>query len=229
MNGSQRSSAMPQSSATGEPSPSEQRAGAATPVARAAIESLRLLFRVSSHRFRPKGGCHRHCDCDDDGCRPHCGCDDESAVDCASPRALAGPLSTPKANWGRSLAKRSPRAYRPRKRRSRQERNASGHPFRAERTLAPSSGRMLSTVCPSLGGRTQVLALCERLGDPAREVCYWPKCEVPECPQLRRHWGKSGLVSDVAKPPKMTQTGLQPGRNLAARRARDFVRQSVML
>jgi len=32
---------------------------------------------------------------------------------------------------------------------------------------------MLSTVCPRLGGRTLVLALCECLGDPAREVRYW--------------------------------------------------------
>jgi hypothetical protein len=32
---------------------------------------------------------------------------------------------------------------------------------------------MLSTVCPRLGGRTLVLAPCERLGDPAREVRYW--------------------------------------------------------
>src|ERR1700724_2482383 len=31
---------------------------------------------------------------------------------------------------------------------------------------------MLSTVCPRLGGRTQVLAPCERLGDPAREFRY---------------------------------------------------------
>ena len=37
----------------------------------------------------------------------------------------------------------------------------------------PDPHRMLSTVCPRLGGRTLVLAPCERLGDPAREVRYW--------------------------------------------------------
>jgi hypothetical protein len=68
---------------------SNSEVGAATPVARAAIEALWLLFRFSSHRFRPKGGC-----------RPHCDCDDESAVDCASLLALLGLLSTTKPNWG---------------------------------------------------------------------------------------------------------------------------------
>src|ERR1700720_2525946 len=85
MNGSMRSFAMPQSSATGAAIRTNE-VGAARPVTRAA-------FRFSSHRFRPKGGCRCHCDCDDDGCRPHCDCHDESAVDSASPLALVGLLS----------------------------------------------------------------------------------------------------------------------------------------
>jgi hypothetical protein len=79
MNGSKRASAMPQSPATGEPSPPSEQ------------------FQFNSHRFRPKDGCRPHYDCDDVECHPHRDCDDESAVDCAS---LVGPLSTPKPNWG---------------------------------------------------------------------------------------------------------------------------------
>lgn len=107
MNGSKRSSAMLQSSATGEPSPPSEQMESVLPrpllekqlsipscrygvrTAHAANEALWLLFGLSSHRFRPK-----------DGCRRRCGCDDESAGDCASLPALLGYLSTPKANWG---------------------------------------------------------------------------------------------------------------------------------
>lgn len=141
MNDSKRSSAMPQSSATGAAIRTNE-VGAARPVARAA-------FRFSSHRFRPKGGCRCHCDCDDDGCRPHCACHDESAGDCASLPALLGSLSTPKANRGRPLAERTPRAYRQRKRRSQQERNAFGHSLRADRPLALSRTGRLAQFAPA--------------------------------------------------------------------------------
>ncbi len=162
---------MPQSPATGEPSPPTGQ------------------FQFNSRRFRLKDGCRPrydcddaecrlHCDCDDVECRPHCDCDDESAVDCPSPLALVGPLSTPKPNWGLPLVEPTPQAHRPRKRRSRQERNAFGHPLWAGRPLALSATRMLSTVCPHSEGRTLALAPCERLGDPAREVRHGRKAEI---------------------------------------------------
>ena len=45
---------------------------------------------------------------------------------------------------------------------------------------------MLSTVCPRLGGRTLVLAPCERLGDPAREVRYWRTAAIDRTSALGR-------------------------------------------
>jgi hypothetical protein len=54
---------------------------------------------------------------------------------------------------------------------------------------------MLSTVCPRLGRRTLVLAPCERLGDPAREVRYWRIADSSPTQSLKQ--GTKSQISTI--------------------------------
>jgi hypothetical protein len=37
---------------------------------------------------------------------------------------------------------------------------------------------------------------------------FWHICEVSECPLLRCYWSMSGPISDIARRPPLTQSGL---------------------